>query len=97
MENEKERPPWRVIGESVRGAGHKRNGMPNQDAYTCLPESGVGSVLCVAVADGHGSTRYFRSDVGARLAVQSATEVLQAFLAAYWTERHLSLIKRMAQ
>lgn len=89
--------PWRVIGESVRGAAHERKGMPNQDACAWLPERGEGSVLCVAVADGHGNARYFRSDVGARLAAEVATEGLEGFLADCGAETNLSLIKRIAE
>ena len=33
---------WQVVGQSVRGATHERNGLPNQDAIYWLPESGRG-------------------------------------------------------
>jgi serine/threonine protein phosphatase PrpC len=68
---------WQVIGSSVRGAAHERAALPNQDAlaWTCL-EAG-GPALAVAVADGHGSAKSFRSEVGARLAVEAALESLR--------------------
>jgi serine/threonine protein phosphatase PrpC len=70
---------WRAIGCSVRGAAHKRSGLPNQDAMKYWPDNGEGSPLILAVADGHGSSKYFRSDHGARIAVDIALRVLQAF------------------
>jgi hypothetical protein len=71
---------WRVVGASVRGASHRRRGLPNQDALRWWPDSGEGPPLAVATADGHGSARCFRSDVGARLAVEAAMEVASATL-----------------
>jgi Protein phosphatase 2C/FHA domain len=69
-------PRLRVIGASVQGASHKRSGVPNQDACAWLPTSGAGDVAVAAVADGHGSPKSFRSQVGARLAVDVATTEL---------------------
>ena len=66
---------WFVIGRSVLGALHRRLGLPNQDAFGWLPESGNGPAVLLAVADGHGSAKCFRSDEGARLAVETAKEV----------------------
>src|SRR5215203_6208715 len=71
---------WQVVGESVRGAVHERNGLPNQDAICWLPASGEGSSIVLAVADGHGSARYSRSHIGAGLAVESAAHLVQDFL-----------------
>ena len=82
---------WRVAGQSVRGAVHERNGLPNQDAIHWLPASGEGSSIVLAVADGHGSARYSRSHIGARLAVESATQLVQEFLDN--DSDNLSLIK----
>jgi Protein phosphatase 2C/FHA domain len=65
----------RVVGASVRGAAHVRSGLPNQDALAWRYTEGGGVV--VAVADGHGSARSFRSDAGAGLAVAAATEILE--------------------
>jgi hypothetical protein len=88
---------WRVIGHSVRGASHVRAGLPNQDAIRWLPESGTGLPLVLAVSDGHGSARCFRSDVGARLAVETATQVTQEFLDSLPDSLNLSAIKRWAE
>jgi Protein phosphatase 2C/FHA domain len=71
----------RVTGATVQGASHKRSGVPNQDACAWLPKSGAGDVVVAAVADGHGSPKSFRSQVGADLAVNVATTVLWRRLA----------------
>ena len=82
---------WQVVGESVRGALHERNGLPNQDAICWLPASGEGSSIVLAVADGHGSARYSRSHIGASLAVESAAHLVHEFINSQ--ADNLSLIK----
>ena len=67
-------PHWQTIKASVRGASHCRSGLPNQDAVRvtrCRDDRG----LCLALADGHGSAKSFRSQRGARLAVIVAQQV----------------------
>ncbi len=77
-----QRPPrWRMVGASVQGAAHRRRGLPNQDALWWWPESGLGPPLALAVADGHGSAKCFRSHVGSRLAVEGAVAVAALLLA----------------
>jgi serine/threonine protein phosphatase PrpC len=88
---------WRVIGQSVRGATHERAGLPNQDAIHWLPESGLGLPLILAVADGHGSHRSFRSETGARLAVETAAQVISDFLRGQTQTENLSMTKRAAE
>ena len=58
---------WRYASASVAGTGHRRQGLPCQDAAACevFPSAG-GPVLVAVVADGAGSAT--RSDEGARLA-----------------------------
>jgi hypothetical protein len=65
---------WQVVAKSVRGASHERTGTINQDAvlYSSL-ETSPGVLL--AVADGHGSRKSFRSASGAKFAVEAAHEV----------------------
>jgi hypothetical protein len=75
------RHQWRLIGHSLRGASHVRAGKPNQDSIGWYPASGCGPPLLLALSDGHGSAKYFRSHEGARIAVESATAVLQEFAA----------------
>ncbi len=52
-----------------------RSGLPNQDA---CDHSQQGNVTVMAIADGHGGSRHFRSQIGSALAVQSALNVLAA-------------------
>ncbi|MEN3326517.1 MAG: hypothetical protein V7638_1324 [Acidobacteriota bacterium] len=82
---------WRVAGQSVRGAVHERNGLPNQDAIHWLPAAGEGSSIVLAVADGHGSARYSRSHTGSCLAVESAAELVHEFIIGQ--ADNLSLLK----
>jgi len=70
----------RVVGASVRGAAHVRVNLPNQDAMSWLPESGEGPDLVVAVSDGHGSAKSFRSRAGAEAAVRIATRLISRHL-----------------
>ncbi|MEI8374786.1 MAG: PP2C family serine/threonine-protein phosphatase [Planctomycetota bacterium] len=71
---------WGVICHSQTGASHLRNKLPNQDAigHYIAPDGSPPVVL--AVADGHGSPKSFRSDVGAQFAVETAVEVCRKFL-----------------
>jgi serine/threonine protein phosphatase PrpC len=76
MHNQSNRE-WHIILDSVRGATHKRNGRPNQDAeYWSSTEKAV----MLAISDGHGSDKYFRSDTGSKLAVEVAVKVLEEFI-----------------
>jgi hypothetical protein len=60
---------WQVITGSARGSSHRASGLPNQDAVAS--RDGPGGVV-VAIADGHGHVRHFRSADGAALAVDVA-------------------------
>ena len=73
---------WRVINASVRGSSHQRSGLPNQDAveYASSPKSDA-PVTVLAVSDGHGGGRHFRSQVGSTLAVHVAVKTVQDYLA----------------
>lgn len=69
---------WQVAGRSVLGAAHARAGVPCQDAILWRKGDGV---VVLAVADGHGSERSPRSDEGARIAVEVATQLLYVLYA----------------
>jgi hypothetical protein len=89
---------WRATGRSVRGASHVRADLLNQDAIQWFPESGLGPPLIVTVSDGHGSPRNFRSDVGARIAVEETTKLIRELLLEGQPDPDkLSAIKRTAQ
>ncbi len=60
---------WRAVTGSARGALHHSLGLPNQDSVAC--HAGPDGVV-VAVADGHGHVRHFRSEAGSALAVDVA-------------------------
>lgn len=68
---------WQVLTESVRGASHHRNGLPNQDATGYFQAIAGELPLIVAVADGHGSKRCTHSHLGAQFAVAAAIESVQ--------------------
>ena len=95
--SEGQRPPqWRVIGKSVTGATHLRANGSNQDAIAWWPTCGEGPRLVLAVADGHGSAKYFRSDVGAACAVRTATWAAWDFLDGRTDLSNWSAVKRYA-
>ncbi|AFY30243.1 serine/threonine protein phosphatase [Cyanobium gracile PCC 6307] len=72
------------IGASRTGAAHRRAGRPCQDAVLCRELRGLEGqpVMVMAVADGHGGRRYRRSEVGSRLACETALAAVQGGLAA---------------
>src|SRR6185503_18456165 len=88
---------WQVVGQSVRGAAHERNGLPNQDAIYWLPSAGRGSSVVLTAADGHGSARYPRSHIGAALAVENAAELVNEFIDSQNDVSNLSLIKHATE
>ncbi len=71
---------WQATGRSVRGAAHRRRGAPNQDAILWWPTGAGDATAVLAVADGHGSAGCPRSGAGARLAVETAVDVLRLLL-----------------
>ncbi len=70
---------WHVAGESVRGAAHVRSDLPNQDAIAWSDETRSALPIRLAVADGHGSRRSFRSDLGSAFAVNTRLKILADF------------------
>jgi serine/threonine protein phosphatase PrpC len=77
---------WYCLGATVTGASHIRRGLTNQDAIGCWPNSprslstdASGLPLIVAISDGHGSAKSFRSQWGAELAVEIAIAETQHF------------------
>jgi len=66
---------WLVLTASQLGAAHLTAGLPNQDAVAARQVRP--DVLVVAVADGHGHRRHFRSARGSQLAVTVACEAAQ--------------------
>lgn len=97
MSGREPQPQWRAVGRSVQGTAHIRGGLPNQDALRWDPSTGEGPPLRLAVSDGHGSAKYFRSDVGARLAVEIALGLLAELLHGQPAPDNLTAAKRMAE
>lgn len=62
-----------VFARTVIGASHHQNGKPCQDSSLGIKGRGF---AFIAIADGHGGERYFRSDMGSRLAVAAARECM---------------------
>jgi serine/threonine protein phosphatase PrpC len=60
----------------TRGESHKEKDLPCQDAvlHKPYPNGGI-----IAVADGHGSEKHFRSDVGSACAVEIAVNTISEF------------------
>mgnify|MGYP002777881610 CR=1 FL=1 len=90
---------WQCGGRSVMGAMHQRTGQPNQDALAWRSDSSLPLIL--AVADGHGSSKSFRSHRGSELAVQIAVEEMGKFLSLHsskqWTEQAIAQIAQLAR
>ena len=68
-----------MIGRAVCGALHRRSGTPLQDAIRWSPADADGASSVLALADGHGWPLCLRSKIGAELAVETATLLLQEF------------------
>lgn len=80
-------PSWQATGASVRGALHVRHGIPNQDAVLWSPPIGPAEFAATAVADGHGSNRCFRSETGARIAVEIGLTLMSDLMSQAGTGR----------
>lgn len=65
---------WHVITGTARGRSHEVRGMPSEDAVADRRISATGGIA-VAVADGHGHERHFRSATGSAIAVRVACQV----------------------
>ncbi len=73
---------WHISAGIARGAAHRAAGLPNQDSMRCITSDCPGIV--VAVADGHGHRRHFRSAEGSAFAVAAGCRV-GSRLASYLT------------
>jgi len=67
----------RTFSVCVPGPKYAKKGWPCQD-FSCAREEG-GLFAAAVVADGHGSGNCFRSQLGARFAVDAALEQLRAY------------------
>ena len=71
---------FKGFSRSVIGASHVKKGTVCQDSsgYEIHENYAV-----AVVADGHGSKKHFRSNIGSQLAVESATETVRIFFSDY--------------
>ena len=67
---------FKGFSHSVMGASHEKKGIVCQDSSAF--EVGTGYAVAV-VADGHGSKKHFRSDVGSKAATEAAVETIRTF------------------
>jgi hypothetical protein len=88
---------WTALSASVQGASHEKRGQGNQDAVRLKNPSGVEDVLLLAVADGHGSTRSFRSARGAAMAAECALRELRDFVRRLGPDAPLSRVRNQAK
>ena len=88
---------WRALSASVQGASHERGGQGNQDAVRLKNPSGAEDVLLLAVADGHGSARSFRSERGSALAAECALRELGRFVRRLGPDAPLSRVRNQAK
>ena len=64
---------------SCQGESHKADNKPCQDAsFSAVYDDGLALAI---VCDGHGGERYFRSDVGSRLATEVIRDSVKTFVA----------------
>jgi hypothetical protein len=85
------------MAASVRGASHERNNLPNQDAVRRSNPSGTEDFLVMAIADGHGSSRSFRSERGSALATECALQVLRDFVVRLGPDAPLSRVRHQGR
>ena len=72
---------WRVWECSVQGASHVRQQLRNQDAAAhWIAGDEPHQPVVLAVADGHGSDKSFRSHVGSEFAVSTAIDIGREFV-----------------
>ncbi len=88
---------WSTLGASVRGASHETSGQKNQDSVRLKNPSVGEPYVLLAVSDGHGSTRSFRSERGSALAAECTLKVLGGFIRWLGPEVPLSTVRRQAK
>jgi len=88
---------WRIIGKRQQGASHVFLGMPNQDDIRWDKGDDPFPWAVIAVSDGHGSPKCFRSERGASIAVEVAVNVGREFLMSQISRSNLPLVKVWAE
>ena len=75
----KQQTDWMAFSSCHQGASHLAAGKVCQDAAYARYFEGDAYAVAI-VSDGHGSSNYFRSDRGSRLAVEAAREGIEGFM-----------------
>ena len=88
---------WTALSASVEGASHLHIGLVNQDAVRLKNPSGADDALLLAVADGHGSTRSFRSERGSAMAAECAVREMGRFVRRLGPNAPLSQVRNQAK
>jgi hypothetical protein len=88
---------WTALSASVQGASHEHRGQGNQDAVRLKNPSGLDDILILAIADGHGSARSFRSDRGSAMAAECALRELRRFTRQLGPDAPLSRVRYQAK
>ncbi len=88
---------WTALSASVRGASHEKSGQPNQDSVRSHNPGSGHEMLLMALADGHGSTRSFRSDKGSALAAECALRQLAKFVRRLGPDAPISKVRNQAR
>lgn len=69
---------FKGFNHSVMGASHEKRGIVCQDSSAFEVGNGYAAVV---VADGHGSKKHFRSNIGSKCATEAALETIAKFYA----------------
>ncbi|RAQ44216.1 serine/threonine protein phosphatase [Arthrospira sp. O9.13F] len=91
---------WQIISASVAGTSHEKQAIPCQDAH--IYREIDPHQFIVAVADGAGSASL--ADVGAQLAVKTATQLIEEYLSSVddtaavdWNSQLLAVVSQTKQ
>lgn len=68
---------YRSFSHRTKGASHHKENLPCQDAAKHYDSDKMAIAI---IADGHGSSQYFRSDVGSRIATEVALRSIKEFI-----------------
>lgn len=85
-----ENETWKWLGASVQGSSHLQAGKENQDS---IASEAFPWGFCLAIADGHGSEKCFRSKIGSMVAVSVAVEEAGRFLQSFVDSSRFSEMK----
>ena len=86
---------WQVIADRVPGASHLRSGLPNQDYHCVFPyPDRIRSRVVLAISDGHGSKRSFRSKTGAEIAAVEARRIGRIIVERDYQPNELTFLKQ---